>query len=96
MADKAPDKLRLNPRKSSYDNLEAVTPNGDYEVTFRLKRPQTGLSDAACGGFSVIYPCHVTAAQMRQHPIGTGPFKFVEFKPNRVDQGDAEPELLET
>ena len=21
-------------------------------------------------------------AQMRQHPIGTGPFKFVEFKPN--------------
>src|SRR5207237_6652375 len=22
-------------------------------------------------------------AQMRQHPIGTGPFKFVEFKPNQ-------------
>ena len=21
---------------------------------------------------------------MRQHPIGTGPFKFVEFKPNEV------------
>jgi peptide/nickel transport system substrate-binding protein len=29
-----------------------------------------------------IYPCHIPAAQMRQHPIGTGPFKFVEFKPN--------------
>src|SRR5438045_3869935 len=24
----------------------------------------------------------VAPAQMRQHPIGTGPFKFVEFKPN--------------
>jgi peptide/nickel transport system substrate-binding protein len=33
-------------------------------------------------GFSPVYPCHVPAAQMRQHPIGTGPFKFVEFKPN--------------
>jgi ABC-type dipeptide transport system, periplasmic component len=29
-----------------------------------------------------IYPCHIKAEQMRQHPIGTGPFKFVEFKPN--------------
>src|SRR5947199_5146702 len=27
-------------------------------------------------------PCHVSPAQIRQHPIGTGPFKFVEFKPN--------------
>src|SRR5262249_59803287 len=26
--------------------------------------------------------CHVSSSDMRQHPIGTGPFKFVEFKPN--------------
>src|SRR5438874_4946913 len=25
---------------------------------------------------------HVSPAQMRQHPIGTDPFKFVEYKPN--------------
>ena len=31
---------------------------------------------------AAIYPCHVFASQMRQHPIGTGPFKFVEYKPN--------------
>ena len=24
----------------------------------------------------------MSPAQIRQHPIGTGPFKFVEFKPN--------------
>ena len=53
MADKAPDKLRLNPRKSSYDNLEAVTANGDYEVTFRLKRPQPAFPMLLAGGFSV-------------------------------------------
>jgi peptide/nickel transport system substrate-binding protein len=33
-------------------------------------------------GFAEITPCHQTPDQMRQHPIGTGPFKFVEFKPN--------------
>src|SRR6202008_2861613 len=34
-------------------------------------------------GWTPIYPCHVTPAQMRQRPIGTGPFEFVEFKPNQ-------------
>src|SRR6266851_7222924 len=37
------DKLRVNPRKSWYDNVEAVTTAGDYEVTFHLKRPQPAL-----------------------------------------------------
>src|SRR3954447_19973528 len=35
-------------------------------------------------GFSAIYPCHVPPQAMRTHPIGTGPFKFVEFKPNEI------------
>jgi len=30
---------------------------------------------------------------MRQHPIGTGPFKFVEFKLTGVDQAGQEPGL---
>ncbi len=30
--------------------------------------------------FSAVYPCHVPQATMRTRPIGTGPFKFVEFK----------------
>ena len=32
---------------------------------------------------------------MRQHPIGTGPFKFVEFKPNEYIKLVEEPGLLE-
>src|SRR5205823_7282960 len=82
LLDKTSDKLRLNPRKSAFDNLADVISNGDYEVTFQLKRPQPAFPMLLAGGFSVIYPCHVSATQMRQHPIGTGPFKFVEFKPN--------------
>jgi peptide/nickel transport system substrate-binding protein len=76
------DKLRINPRKSWYSNVAEVTPRGDYEVTFRLKRPQPALLALLASGWAPVYPCHVPAREMRQHPIGTGPFKFVAFKPN--------------
>jgi peptide/nickel transport system substrate-binding protein len=33
-------------------------------------------------GYTPIYPCHISPRDMRLHPIGTGPFKFLEFKPN--------------
>jgi len=82
LMEKASDKLRFNPRKSIYKNLDRVTANGDYEVIFHLMRPQPEFLMLIAGGFAAIYPCHVPPAQMRQHPIGTGPFKFVEFKPN--------------
>ena len=76
------DKFRMNPRKPWYRNVEEITTNGDYEVTFQLKRPQPYLIALLASGQSPVYPCHVPTAQMRQHPIGTGPFKFVEYKPN--------------
>ena len=76
------EKLRVNPRKTWYFNLDRVTTNGDYEVTFHLKRPQPALLCAAGVGLvaGLSLPC--AAAEMRRRPIGTGPFKFVEFKPN--------------
>jgi peptide/nickel transport system substrate-binding protein len=76
------DRLRVNPRKAWYTNLAEVKTNGDDQVTFVLKRPQPAFIALLASGMSPVYPCHVPAAQMRQHPIGTGPFKFVEFKPN--------------
>jgi peptide/nickel transport system substrate-binding protein len=76
------DKLRVNPRRSWYQNVEAVKSNGNFEITFQLKQPQPALLGLLASGWSPIYPCHVPARDMRQHPIGTGPFKFVEFKPN--------------
>jgi len=79
---KAKDKLRGNPRKEWYNNIAEVTANGDSEAVFHLNRPQPALVMLLASGYTPIYPCHVTPAQMRQHPIGTGPFKFVEFKAN--------------
>lgn len=81
---KSAEKLRINPRKAWYRNLEEVVANGDNEVTFRLKRPQPSFIALLASGFTPIYPCHVSPRDMRSHPIGTGPFKFVEFKPNEV------------
>jgi peptide/nickel transport system substrate-binding protein len=78
----ASDKLRVNPRRSWYRNLERLTTNGDYEVAFHLKRSQPAFLVVLASGFTPIYPCHVPARDMRQTPIGTGPFKFVGFKPN--------------
>jgi peptide/nickel transport system substrate-binding protein len=76
------ERLRTNPRKSWYQNLDKVTADGDFTVSFHLKRPQPALLALMASGLSPIYPCHVPPREMRQHPIGTGPFKFVEFKPN--------------
>ena len=78
------EKLRVNPRKTWYLNVDRVTTSGDYEVTFHLKRPQPALLSLLASGWSPVYPCHVPPREMRTHPIGTGPFKFVEFKPNEV------------
>src|SRR5258708_6235334 len=75
-------KLRLNPRKTWYENVDDVTADAGDVASFHLKRPQLALLALLASGYSPVYPCHVSPQQMRQHPIGTGPFKFVEFKPN--------------
>jgi len=79
---KSSEKLRLNPRKAWYRNLAEVTTNGDYEVTFHFQRPQAAFVALLASAYSAVYPCHVPPGEMRQHPIGTGPFKLAEFKPN--------------
>jgi peptide/nickel transport system substrate-binding protein len=80
--DKTKERFRTSPRKEWYNNVDEVVTNGDHEAVFRLKRPQPALLLLLASGDSPIYPCHVSPAQMRLHPIGTGPFKFVEFKQN--------------
>jgi peptide/nickel transport system substrate-binding protein len=79
---KGDDKLRRNPRKSWYTNVDTVATNGDFEVTVHLGHPQPSLLSLLASGYSPIYPCHIPSAQMRTKPIGTGPFKFVEFRQN--------------
>ena len=89
---KSKDRLRLNPRKAWYRNLDEVVSEGGDSVTFVLKRPQPALPMLLASGDSPVYPCHVPAAEMRTHPIGTGPFKFVEFKRNEYIKFEKNPD----
>jgi peptide/nickel transport system substrate-binding protein len=79
---KGPDPLRKNPRTVWYQNLKEVTVNGDAEASFVLNRPQPSFLAMLAAGYSPVYPCHVSAKDMRTNPIGTGPFKFVEWRRN--------------
>ena len=82
LTDKEPGYFRKNPRRIWYSALKEVTTSGDNEVSFHLERPQPSLLAMLASGMSPVYPCHVEARIMRTAPVGTGPFKFAEFKSN--------------
>ena len=81
-ADEKSDIIRKSPRRIWFINLKDVTTNGDDEVTFVLGRPQPSFLSILAAGYSPIYSCHVSGRDMRNKPIGTGPFKITEFKRN--------------
>jgi peptide/nickel transport system substrate-binding protein len=76
----APAKLRLNPRKEWYANVEAIEAPDPQTVVFRLKRPQPSLLAMLASGYSPVLPAHVPPAEHRSRCVGTGPFKFKEWK----------------
>ena len=84
LIDKEPGFFRKNPRRIWYDNLKNITIDSDADVTFHLDRPQPSLLSMLASGMSPVYPCHVSAKDMRTNPVGTGPFKFVEFRSNEM------------
>ena len=73
-------KLRLNPRKDWYANVEAIEAADPYTVVFRLKRPQPSLLMLLASGYSPIYAAHVNPADYRTRCVGTGPFKVKEWR----------------
>jgi peptide/nickel transport system substrate-binding protein len=83
MLREAPDaqgKLRINPRKDWYANVEAVEAADPHTVVFRLKRPQPSLLLMLASGYAPIYAAHVPVATYRTGCIGTGPFKLKEWR----------------
>ncbi len=76
----APAKLRANPRKEWYANIESIETPEPYVVVFQLTRPQPSLVAMLASGFSPVLPAHVPIAQHRTRCIGTGPFKFKDWR----------------
>src|SRR3989440_1261457 len=68
---KSQQKFRKNPRKSWYDEVVDLTPNGQLEVAFNLKRPQPALLALLASGYTPIYPCHLSPADIHTKPACT-------------------------
>src|SRR6267378_2265091 len=79
-APEAQAKLRINPRKDWYANVEAVEAADPHTVVFRLKRPQPSLLMMFASGYTPIYAAHIPPANYRTSCIGTGPFKVKEWR----------------
>src|SRR5213592_2172311 len=74
MLREAPDaagKLRINPRKDWYNNVEAVEAAEPHTVVFRLKKPQPSLLLMLASGYSPIYAAHIPAGNYRTTCVGT-------------------------
>ena len=83
----APDakaRLKVNPRKLWYENIEAIETPDAYTVVFRLKRPQPSLLPMLASGYSPVLPAHVPLAEFKNKCVGTGPFKLKENKPGEL------------
>lgn len=84
MVRSAPDaeaKLRVNPRKLWFENIEHIDAPDPYTVVFRLKRPQPSMLLMLASGYSPVYPAHVPVAELKTRCVGTGPYKLKDYRP---------------
>ncbi len=67
--------------------IESVTAEEEYKVVFKLKRPQAPfLKNIAMSPFGIASPTafEKDGDKFGDNPVGTGPFKFVEWKRNET------------
>ena len=84
----------------SYRNIERIERLSDDAVKLVFKGPTPFWADAFCSNAGMILPRHVFAsyrgARSREapanlHPIGTGPYRYVDFKPRDLLQAEINP-----
>ena len=69
------------------DVIKDVKADGDYTVIFTLSRPQAPfLKNLAMSPFGIASPTafEKDGDKFGQNPVGTGPFKFVEWRPTET------------
>jgi peptide/nickel transport system substrate-binding protein len=81
----------------SYQGIDRIDRMDDHTVKIVFKRPTPYWADAFCSAAGMVLPRHVfepfrggksreAAANLR--PVGTGPYRFVDFKPGDVLHAD--------
>jgi peptide/nickel transport system substrate-binding protein len=90
----APAKLRLSARKDWYANVESIEAPDPSTVVFKLKRPQPSLLLMLASGYSPVYPAHVPLGELRQHCVGTGPFRQKQYARGQVIELERNPDYF--
>ena len=84
----------------SYREIATIETPDSHTVKVVFKTPQPFWSDAFCGNRGMILPKHVfgpyKGAKSREAPgnlkaVGTGPYRFVDFKPGDVVRAEINP-----
>jgi peptide/nickel transport system substrate-binding protein len=73
------DPATASPAATVFAPVSAVTPDGDYKVKFTLEAPYGPFLAHLAGSGSIVNQKAVEAADPARNPVGTGPFKFVEW-----------------
>jgi len=79
--------MKVNPRRDLLKNVERIEAVDKYTIRLHMKEPDVSVL-FGLGGLSPVIGIVPKEEVEKQggtfkHPVGTGPFKFVEWKPDR-------------
>jgi len=86
--------------QGNYGDLERVEKLDSHSVKIVFKKPTPFWADIFCGYRGMIIPKHLFGsfkgdksreAPTNLKPVGTGPYRFVDFKPGDVVRGELNP-----
>ncbi len=84
----------------SYRDIEKIDTLDNHTVKITFKKPTPFWADPFCGTRGMIIPKHLfeaykggksREAPTNLKPVGTGPFKFVDFKPGDIVRAEINP-----
>jgi peptide/nickel transport system substrate-binding protein len=89
----AADPATAAPSAGSYQGIDRIERIDDHTVKLVFKRPTPCWADAFCSAAGMVLPRHVfetfkggksREAPANLRPVGTGPYRFVDFKPGDI------------
>jgi len=96
----ASDPASATTSTGSYLGIDRVDKVDDYTVKLVFKRPTPFWADAFCSAAGFVLPRHVfepykggksREAPANLKPVGTGPYRYVDFKPGDVVTAEINP-----
>src|SRR6266446_5989529 len=96
----AADPATAAPSMGSYQGIDRIERIDDHTVKLIFKRPTPYWADAFCSAAGMVLPRHVfepfrggksREAPANLKPVGTGPYRYVDFKPGDILHAEINP-----